>query len=103
MKIALKYSIIKTPSSDVAWRHFLTGCSLPLFEDELHWKSLSKIDSDYALVGYNYGYEICKSDAFREKVNKIWEECLLNNAEKTFTYELDLETFKENDTENRWK
>lgn len=93
MTIKLEYSIVKTPVEGLTSKLWY-GTNLPLFEDNIHWKHLDEIESEYALIAFNMSYELRKSGKFREVVNKYWEECLLNNKEKYFTYELDLEGFK---------
>ena len=88
MKITLKYSILRTPiPKTMSW--YCLASSLPLFEDEVRWKSITDIESEYALIAYNNGYEVKKSDKFRELTNKVWEKCLLNKTEETFFYEIE--------------
>ena len=98
MKIALKYSILKTPvPKTMDW--FCLASSLPLFEDEIRWKSVTDIESEYVLIARNTGtgFEIKKSDKFRDFVNNLWEKCLLENKGMDFEYALNIEIFK-NDT-----
>ena len=82
------YSIIKNPYGTFGCVNM--GTNLPLFEDRISWKSLSELNSDWILVSNNLAFEISKSEGFRKKVNETWEQFLLTNQEKTFTYNIEI-------------